>query len=283
MQTRVWKGVLGSAKGSAERLVRAPSCVQVGVEFSSAVAAVRVDVARTSQDAWRAAQVHARSFFRDVAGEAAFSDKTAQSRSSNPSRVPFWEWRRDWALQVLALEAWLGFRLRMTFRPHGHRLFLAKIRETTNLEVATGDTSSIDESVVGLVELSMEPVRFEVTTFTAALLDGIGNALRAQFPALGPQHRHRRWPTRRVYLYNLATDPEYRRRGIAQQLLAECEQQTRAWQHSTLYLHVERDNAPALRLYQRGGYRVITAEARRRPSNAPCLLGKWVARPSSTG
>ena len=56
------------------------------------------------------------------------------------------------------------------------------------------------------------------------------------------------------YIANLAVRPDYRRQGIAKQLLLACEATARDWGFQDIYLHVLDDNQPARQLYQQLGY-----------------------------
>lgn len=58
------------------------------------------------------------------------------------------------------------------------------------------------------------------------------------------------------YLSNLAVHPQYRRLGVAQQLLSRCESIAAQWGYSQLCLHVLENNNPAKRLYFKAGYRL---------------------------
>jgi ribosomal protein S18 acetylase RimI-like enzyme len=58
------------------------------------------------------------------------------------------------------------------------------------------------------------------------------------------------------YLSNLAVHPQYRRLGIAQQLLSNCEQTALQWGFSEIYLHVLENNHAARQLYYQAGYRL---------------------------
>ena len=58
------------------------------------------------------------------------------------------------------------------------------------------------------------------------------------------------------YLSNLAVHPEYRRQGVAQQLLNNCEDTAREWGFSEIYLHVLENNHGARQLYYQAGYRL---------------------------
>ena len=57
---------------------------------------------------------------------------------------------------------------------------------------------------------------------------------------------------------NLAVSRNYRRKGIAEKLVAEVERVARyEWGHDFCYLYVEERNIPALNLYKKLGYRKI--------------------------
>jgi ribosomal protein S18 acetylase RimI-like enzyme len=68
------------------------------------------------------------------------------------------------------------------------------------------------------------------------------------------------WHTKYLYLSNLAVKTDYRRQGVAQQLLQTCERIARDWGFSDLYLHVLENNYQARRLYWKAGYRVSRIE-----------------------
>lgn len=68
------------------------------------------------------------------------------------------------------------------------------------------------------------------------------------------------WNTKYLYLSNLAVKSDYRRQGIAQQLLQTCEKIALDWGFSDLYLHVLENNHQARRLYWKAGYRVQRIE-----------------------
>jgi ribosomal protein S18 acetylase RimI-like enzyme len=62
------------------------------------------------------------------------------------------------------------------------------------------------------------------------------------------------------YLSNLAVHPKYRRQGIAQDLLSNCEVTAREWGFSEIYLHVLENNHAARQLYYQAGYRLEQVE-----------------------
>ena len=67
------------------------------------------------------------------------------------------------------------------------------------------------------------------------------------------QHRY-------VYISNLAVSSSFRRRGVALELLTDCEQITKTWGYTELYLHVMADNPGGRNLYQRLGYETVSTE-----------------------
>jgi ribosomal protein S18 acetylase RimI-like enzyme len=68
------------------------------------------------------------------------------------------------------------------------------------------------------------------------------------------------WEKPYLYLSNLAVRTEYRRNGIAQQLLQSCERTALDWGFHDLYLHVLASNHQARRLYWKAGYRLHRIE-----------------------
>ncbi|WP_310482566.1 GNAT family N-acetyltransferase [Chamaesiphon sp. VAR_48_metabat_403] len=67
-------------------------------------------------------------------------------------------------------------------------------------------------------------------------------------------------PHRYVYISNLAVSRDFRRLGIAQGLLHDCERLTTAWGHTELYLHVMGNNDRGRRLYEKLGYEIVFRE-----------------------
>jgi ribosomal protein S18 acetylase RimI-like enzyme len=73
--------------------------------------------------------------------------------------------------------------------------------------------------------------------------------------------------TRHLYLSNLAVPAEYRRQGVARQLLATCDRIAAEWGIPDLYLHVLENNYPARQLYFKAGYRLHRVDA---------SIGSWL-------
>jgi ribosomal-protein-alanine N-acetyltransferase len=59
---------------------------------------------------------------------------------------------------------------------------------------------------------------------------------------------------RYAYIQTLEVSPEHRRRGIARELLTRLEESAQKAGALTIWLHVDAENAPAIRLYQAHGY-----------------------------
>lgn len=67
-------------------------------------------------------------------------------------------------------------------------------------------------------------------------------------------------PHRYVYISNLAVSRDFRRRGVAQELLKSCEQLTKSWGYPDLFLHVMGDNERGRNLYEKLGYELVSSE-----------------------
>ena len=65
---------------------------------------------------------------------------------------------------------------------------------------------------------------------------------------------------RYAYISNLAVSREWRRKGVAQELLVECEQIAKSWGYTELYLHVMADNERGRNLYQKLGYELVVTD-----------------------
>ena len=62
------------------------------------------------------------------------------------------------------------------------------------------------------------------------------------------------------YIFNLAVHPQWRRRGVAKQLLLAAEQTVQQWGFSRIHMHVLENNHPARHLYDHLGYRIYSHE-----------------------
>jgi GNAT superfamily N-acetyltransferase len=86
--------------------------------------------------------------------------------------------------------------------------------------------------------------------------------------------------TRAPLMSNLAVSPKYRRRGLAEALVAAVEERARdEWGYDECYLYVERSNQAAVRLYQKLGYRQIWNDGSAR-TLIPTTQGDLESRPT---
>lgn len=77
--------------------------------------------------------------------------------------------------------------------------------------------------------------------------------------------RSQLWPPfqpRRPYIANLAVNDQNRRQGVAQSLLKSCETIATQWGFSKLFLHVKPQNAQAMKLYKKMGYKPCDRQSR---------------------
>jgi ribosomal protein S18 acetylase RimI-like enzyme len=82
-----------------------------------------------------------------------------------------------------------------------------------------------------------------------------------------------------AYLKTIEVLPALRARGLGAELLAACERSARAAGASLLWLHVDEENAGAIRLYQRHGYVFEGRQERFYPQGRAALIGAKVLGP----
>lgn len=68
-----------------------------------------------------------------------------------------------------------------------------------------------------------------------------------------------RYATPRPYMFNVAVDPKWRRKGIARDLVLACEGAAREWNKSEVYLKVRDTSKPAIAMYESLGYVIRTS------------------------
>jgi ribosomal protein S18 acetylase RimI-like enzyme len=89
-----------------------------------------------------------------------------------------------------------------------------------------------------------------------------------------------RGSTRAPLMSNVAVGKQFRRRGIAEDLVKEVEEIARKqWGYDEVYLYVEERNKAAVRLYQKLGYRKIWTDNTAR-TMVPTTLGRWESAPT---
>lgn len=131
-----------------------------------------------------------------------------------------------WFYPVLRLGIYEDLRNRLHSKKPHYACLVAVLRESNELTGAEGR-----DRLIGTVEIS----------------------LRNRSP--NPFYS-RRYP----YLSNLAVLTDYRRQGVAQQLLRTSERVALDWGFRELYLHVLENNHRARRLYLKAGYQVQSVD-----------------------
>lgn len=132
-----------------------------------------------------------------------------------------------WLYPLLRVGIYEDLKSRLQARKPHYACLVAVLRDTRSLL----QTAGLGDRPIGTVELSL------------------------RHPPLNPFRK-----SRYLYLSNLAVSKEYRRQGVAQQLLQACERIALDWGFHELYLHVLEDNHAAKRLYYKAGYRVRSIE-----------------------
>jgi len=72
-------------------------------------------------------------------------------------------------------------------------------------------------------------------------------------------------------VFNLCVSPSARRRGVASQLLSQCEVEAARWGEPSVFLKVEVENNGAIELYQRCGFETLGGRD-------PAEMEEWMAR-----
>ena len=78
-----------------------------------------------------------------------------------------------------------------------------------------------------------------------------------------------------MHILNVATDPEFRRRGVARELLQRCFDRAKKNEVAQVLLEVREGNAGAIALYRTFGFRVSGHRPRYYPDGEDALLMKW--------
>lgn len=84
-------------------------------------------------------------------------------------------------------------------------------------------------------------------------------------------------------VYSIAVDPQRGRRGVGRELLNACERYARAHGRTALRLEVRYDNAPAIALYEKLGYRQFASYPGYYADGADALRFEKTLRPKTLG
>jgi len=100
-----------------------------------------------------------------------------------------------------------------------------------------------------------------VSTFAEGYEPRNGGSLWAQITGNDiPAKPEGRWDTKMKYaplMSNLVVSRQFRRKGLAEKLVADVENVCLDWGYDECYLYVEKRNIPAVKLYQKLGYKTI--------------------------
>ena len=88
--------------------------------------------------------------------------------------------------------------------------------------------------------------------------------------------------SRVVRIYSIAVDARYARRGVGSALLQACEKYARLHKKKQLILEVRYDNAPAIALYEKSGFRQFGEHEDYYADGAAALRYKKLLRPHAT-
>jgi ribosomal protein S18 acetylase RimI-like enzyme len=135
------------------------------------------------------------------------------------------------------------------------------LRHRLRLHVSNFNQGKIQQQVCSIAVCADRVQSNVVGTVEVGVRNGNARAEKIRFDVVSPQAtqywlNHRRY----VYISNLAVSQEFRRRGVAQELLNNCERLTQSWGYSELYLHVMGNNNRGRNLYQKLGYEVVSSE-----------------------
>ncbi|MGF1482342.1 MAG: GNAT family N-acetyltransferase [Cyanophyceae cyanobacterium] len=143
--------------------------------------------------------------------------------------------------------------------------------------VLAKSSASHAEQIVGTIEIASRSTDWSVSTQSSAGTSSGGCFERAQSSSAelsvpdvscSPSARKLSAPApQTLYISNLAVKASWRRQGIAQSLLARCEQLAQQWGFCRLSLHVLEDNYQARQLYAKRGYQLERIES---------SLGSWL-------
>lgn len=134
---------------------------------------------------------------------------------------------RDWLYPLLRLGIYEDLKNRLRSATPDY-VCLVAVRAPSETEPSAANSA---EDLIGTVEMALRP--FHLFQFH--------------------QNKH-------LYLSNLAVRAEYRRQGVAYNLLVACESIALSWGFQDIYLHVLENNYQARRLYLKTGYKLQQAD-----------------------
>jgi GNAT superfamily N-acetyltransferase len=86
--------------------------------------------------------------------------------------------------------------------------------------------------------------------------------------------------TRVPVMSNVAVSRHFRRKGIAELLVSEIERVAFEWGYDNCYLYVDKENVPAVKLYQKLGYRKVWVDTDGK-TQFPTANGNFQSKPTT--
>jgi GNAT superfamily N-acetyltransferase len=127
------------------------------------------------------------------------------------------------------------------------------VTNETPPQVGTATTEE-GKRIVATVELRLQPCDAKIP-FTLPWLDRVERKLARSLLGLGDRDGDDL--QLQPYLTTLAVDEEHRGQGLGKLLVRCVESIAKDWGYNRVYLHVDEDNAAALLLYEKAGYRDV--------------------------
>lgn len=86
--------------------------------------------------------------------------------------------------------------------------------------------------------------------------------------------------TTKPYMCNLAVHLDHRGKGLAKEMIRQCEDSADLWKEEKLFLKVKQQNEPAVQLYQTMGYDVVATQTDEKTDATLFVMKKeWEWRP----
>lgn len=203
-------------------------------------------------------------FLVDVFGADAIHLSTDVNEFEKMLMTPAVQLVNGYSGLVAFAEVLAGLRSRLTYRlkePNVSCPAIQNLERPEKIKVAAGSSVILVVSkpnkedwhsdVIGTIELRLQPADAKIP-FTLPWIDRIERKL-ARVLGLGKDASRDLQP----YLSNLAVSAKYRSQGIGRELVCIVEDLALSWGYSSMYLHVDLDNASALKLYETLGYRDV--------------------------
>lgn len=122
---------------------------------------------------------------------------------------------------------------------------------TSQMILCTDEKNPDDPIIIGCVGLSVDTIPEIEESLASSPLSIFG---LQSIPRIQRSDYSQKDSQRVLLMSNLAILREYRRKGLAKQLVLAAERTCVEWEYDACYLYVEQRNKPAIRLYEKLGY-----------------------------